>query len=84
MENIIREAIKNHGLNKLKSGSDFWVYTNLDGVLRNYKGEIIPKEQEIKIREWHNLDKKQPIYAIFHYIYTKPGTKKYTVYPAVY
>ena len=72
MENIIQEIIKNHGLDKL--GNDYsMVYTNLDGVLRNYKGEIIPKEQEIKIREWHNLDKKQPIYVIFYGIGIKDG-----------
>lgn len=76
MENIIREAIKNHGLDKLKSGSDFWVYTNLDGVLKDSEGKVMPKEQEIDIRKRHNIDKKQPIYAIFHYIYTELGTKK--------
>jgi hypothetical protein len=73
MENIIREAIKNHGLNKLKSGSDFWVYTNLDGVLKDSEGKVMPKEQEIKIREWHNLDKNLPIYAIFYCIGVKTG-----------
>ncbi len=65
MENIIREAIKNHGLDKL-GNSYFKVYTNLDGILKDYKGKIIPTKEENQIREWHGISKNQPIYAIFY------------------
>ena len=65
MENIIQEAIKNHGLDKL-GNSYFKVYTNLDGILKDYKGKIIPTKEENQIREWHGISKNQPIYAIFY------------------
>ena len=61
MENIIRNAIQEFGLNNLTDG----VYTNLDGYLRDNYGNIMPRNLEARIRGEHDLSKNEPIYAIF-------------------
>lgn len=69
MENIIRNAIQECGLNNLTDG----VYTNLDGYLRDNYGNIMPKNLEAKIRGEHDINKYKPIYAIFSQINKAEG-----------
>jgi len=69
MENIIRNAIQEFGLNNLTGG----VYTNLDGYLRDNYGNIMPRNLEARIRGEHNLSKNEPIYAIFSVVKETEG-----------
>ncbi|MFJ1430776.1 hypothetical protein ACILE2_08245 [Capnocytophaga canimorsus] len=73
MENIIREAIKKFGINKLQSRNVADIYTNLDGELRNSQGGALARNEESRVRGWHGIDKSTPIYAFFYYTKTKEG-----------
>ncbi|CEN37629.1 hypothetical protein [Capnocytophaga cynodegmi] len=73
MENVIREAIKKFGINKLQSRNVADIYTNLDGELRNSQGGALARNEESRVRGWHGIDKSTPIYAFFYYTKTKEG-----------
>lgn len=54
IEEIIRLNIQAYGVDKWESDNeDDYIYTNLDGTLRDRKGNPIPKNIENKIRNWH-------------------------------
>lgn len=54
MDEIIRLNIQAYGVDKWEADNeDDYIYTNLDGTLRDRKGNPIPKNIENKIRNWH-------------------------------
>lgn len=54
IEEIIRLNIQAYGVDKREADNeDDYIYTNLDGTLRDRKGNPIPKNIENKIRNWH-------------------------------
>ena len=55
MEEIIRLNIQAYGVDKWEADNeDDYIYTNLDGTLRDRRGNPIPKNIENKIRNWHS------------------------------
>ena len=73
MEEVIRKAIKKFGFNKIENGKGQKVFTNLDGTLKDDKGNTLSKTEEAKIRTWHNIDKNEPIYIVFYGTALKKG-----------
>lgn len=54
MEEIIRLNIQAYGVDKWESDDENdYIYTNLDGILRDRKGNPIPRNIENRIRRWH-------------------------------
>ena len=69
MEEIIRLNIQAYGVGKLESDDDEYIYTNLDGVLRDRRGNPIPKNIENRFRNWHGdalKNRDKTFYAIFY------------------
>jgi hypothetical protein len=70
IEEIIRLNIQAYGLDKWESDSENdFIYTNLDGTLRNRKGNPISQNIESKIRNWHweaLKNGKGTLYMIFY------------------
>ena len=72
MEEIIRLNIQAYGVDKWESDNeDDYIYTNLDGTLRDRKGNPIPKNIENRIRNWNrerirDTDLDTTPYVIFH------------------
>lgn len=49
MEEIIRANIKNYSINRWETDDENdCVYTNLDGSLKDTKGELIPEELQVR------------------------------------
>ena len=54
MEEIIRTNIKNYNVNRWETDDENdCIYTNLDGSLKDVKGELIPEELEVRVCQWH-------------------------------
>lgn len=70
MEEIIRLNIQAYGVDKWESDDENdYIYTNLDGTLRDIEGRPIPKRIENGIRYWHNEALKngsETFYVIFY------------------
>ena len=71
MEEIIRLNIKAYGLDKWESDNENdFIYTNLDGTLRDRKGDPIPRNIENRIRNWNRERIRDSVdataYVIFH------------------
>ena len=70
MDEIIRLNIQAYGLDKWETDNENdFIYTNLDGTLRNRKGNPIPQNMESKIRNWHweaLKNGKGTLYMIFY------------------
>lgn len=72
IEEIIRLNIQAYGLDKWESDNENdFIYTNLDGTLRDRKGDPIPKNIENRIRNWNrerirDTDLDTTPYVIFH------------------
>ena len=73
MEEVIRQAIEEFGINKVEIGNRQKIFTNLDGTLKDGKGNVLSKTEEAKIRAWHNIDKNEPIYILFYSTTLKRG-----------
>ena len=54
MEEIIRANIKNYKVNRWETDDENdCIYTNLDGSLKDVKGELIPEKLEVRVYQWH-------------------------------
>ena len=54
IEEIIRANIKNYNVNSWATDDENdCIYTNLDGSLKDVKGETIPEKLEIRMYQWH-------------------------------
>jgi len=77
MEEIIRTNIKNYNVNRWKTDDENdCIYTNLDGSLKDVKGDLIPEELELRVCQWHK-DILQDTTTIPYVLFYR---KKYVTY----
>ena len=63
----IRKSIEALEINKRFDDPDIFLYTNLDGTLKNGRGKVMPKYEEADIRASHYFNNGETIYAIFSF-----------------
>ena len=69
MEEVIRQVLIDYNVNEFSDN----IFVNLDGTLKNKSGDFISRTFEAKVRGWHNIDKDEPIYALFYHFVKTEG-----------